>query len=282
MGKVKIQVAEVVVILASATIRGVEEMRALLIFPPGWMQFGPYLSLPLLKGYLKQKGIKIEIMDLNIEFYDWVLSPETLRELSPRLRKREKNSSLSEIEYAKVCKGLLTVDHSIANIDRAKSVIKNSELYVDHSKREWAKKVIGESLNLIESSYDRFRLNLNQIYFGNCGLVPEKVLSFLDSDQNIVKFFYEQKVRSLLKKGYDFVGFSLPAWEQLVPSLTIAKNIKRDFGDQVHICMGGNYITRLVGTWKGELHPFATLVDSFSLFEGEESLYKLLDNLKNN
>ena len=30
-------------------------MKKLLIFPPGWSPVGPYLALPILKSYLKEK-----------------------------------------------------------------------------------------------------------------------------------------------------------------------------------------------------------------------------------
>lgn len=46
-------------------------MKKLLIFPPGWSPVGPYLALPILKSYLKEKeNIEVSIKDLNIEFYD--------------------------------------------------------------------------------------------------------------------------------------------------------------------------------------------------------------------
>jgi hypothetical protein len=252
-------------------------MKCLLIFPPGWMQFGPYLSLPLLKGCLQQAGVDVTLLDLNIEFYDWAASAATLDLFWPQLRERERDGAqkLGGVEYAKLAKALLSYEHLRERVEPAKDVLRSKELYLDHRARERAKADLCASLNVVECAFERFQLSMNQIIFG-CGRRPERVLQFLRSDANMIRIFYQQRVRELLSDGeFDVIGFSLPAWEQLVPALTIAAGIRDDFGDSSHICMGGNYITRLVGTWGDKPHPYTNLVDSFSVFEGEGSLVQL-------
>lgn len=49
--------------------------KTLLVFPPGWSPVGPYLALPVLKSYLREvEQYKVDIVDLNVEFYDDLLS----------------------------------------------------------------------------------------------------------------------------------------------------------------------------------------------------------------
>lgn len=49
--------------------------KTLLVFPPGWSPVGPYLALPVLKSYLQEvEQYKVDIVDLNVEFYDDLLS----------------------------------------------------------------------------------------------------------------------------------------------------------------------------------------------------------------
>lgn len=49
-------------------------MKSMLVFPPGWSPVGPYLALPVLKAYLKEKReIDVCIRDLNVLFYDELL-----------------------------------------------------------------------------------------------------------------------------------------------------------------------------------------------------------------
>jgi radical SAM superfamily enzyme YgiQ (UPF0313 family) len=255
-------------------------MKVLLAFPPGWMQFGPYLSIPLLKGWLKQHGIEATPLDLNIEFYDWVLSPHVLAQAKERLRVRERQASLGGEAYARLCKALLTCDDLADRIEGAKATLRSVDAYLDPMRRGQAKADICAALNAVESSYDKFRLTLNQIAFGSCGLEPRRVLSFLGSEENLVRQFYAERVRPLIEgTHYDLIGLSLPAWEQLVPALTIAQCMREQVGTSAHICMGGNYVTRLVGTWGNAVHPYTELIDSFSVFEGEMSLLRLVETL---
>jgi radical SAM superfamily enzyme YgiQ (UPF0313 family) len=251
-------------------------MRTLLVFPPGWMQFGPYLSLPLLRAYLEQHGLHADILDLNIEFYDWVLSRPVVSASVDRIRVRERDSAgLLPQEYAKLCKALLSWEEVAQDVDNAKNVLRTRAAYVDEARRDHARSTLASALNVVESGYDRFRLTLSQIIFGGVGLTPDNVLAFLPSERNIINWFYEDRVRALLgSERYDLIGFSLPAWEQLVPAMTLARRMKQRDPD-TRICVGGNFITRLVNTWTERVHPYTQLIDFFSVFEGERSLLQL-------
>jgi radical SAM superfamily enzyme YgiQ (UPF0313 family) len=257
-------------------------MRTLLVFPPGWMQFGPYLSLPLLRAYLEQHGIQADILDLNIEFYDWVLSRPVVEASAARLRDREKRGGgLMPQEYAKLCKAILGWEDVAKGVEDAKAVLRSRSAYADEQRRDLARSTITSALNVVESGYDRFRLTLSQIIFGGVGLTPTNVMEFLPSERNIMNWFYEDRVRGLLgSERYDLVGFSLPAWEQLVPALTLARCMKKRDPD-TRFCMGGNFVTRLVGTWPETAHPYTKLIDFFSVFEGERSLLQLCEALAN-
>jgi radical SAM superfamily enzyme YgiQ (UPF0313 family) len=256
-------------------------MRTLLVFPPGWMQFGPYLSLPLLRAYLEQHGAKVDVLDLNIELYDWVLSRPVVEASAARLRAREQRSGdLVPQEYAKLCKAILGWEQVAQEVEDAKAVLRSRAAYVDEERRERARSTITSALNVVECGYDRFRLTLSQIIFGGVGLTPGRVMDFLPSERNIINWFYEDRVRPLLGDArYDLIGFSLPAWEQLVPALTLARAMKRRDPD-TRFVVGGNFITRLVGTWDERApHPYTKLIDFFSVFEGERSLLQLIEAL---
>ena len=56
-------------------------MQVSLVFPPSWMPSQPFLSLPSLQGFLKNKGVEnVSIRDLNIETMDALLSAEKVRQ----------------------------------------------------------------------------------------------------------------------------------------------------------------------------------------------------------
>lgn len=49
-------------------------MDCLLIFPPGWDPYQPYLSLPLLKSELDHFNVSNQGIDANILFYEYLTS----------------------------------------------------------------------------------------------------------------------------------------------------------------------------------------------------------------
>jgi hypothetical protein len=260
-------------------------LRALLIFPPGWMQFGPYLSLPLLKGYARSKGIDVDILDLNIEFYNWLLSPGTLRQVGELLEDRAQReiAGLPPVERARLSKAILTHEYLADQVTDAKAVIRDPLRYQDDETRDNAKRHLCGALGAVAAGFSGLTITPSEITFANCGLAPERVLPFLGSEANIITWFYRDRVRGLLgHTAYDFVGFSLPAWEQLVPTLTLLRAMRHDVAAGAHVCLGGNFTTRMVGTWNGRPHPFGRMIDSFSVFDGEESLFRLLVALDEN
>ena len=53
-------------------------MLTKLIFPPQWIPTQPYLSLPSLTAFLKAHDCNVEQMDVNVSFYDDLLSKNGL------------------------------------------------------------------------------------------------------------------------------------------------------------------------------------------------------------
>jgi hypothetical protein len=54
-------------------------MKAILIFPPQWTPLNPHFSLASLYSQLVDNGYKVNLRDLNIEFYDEILKKEHLK-----------------------------------------------------------------------------------------------------------------------------------------------------------------------------------------------------------
>jgi len=70
-------------------------MKNIMIFPPYWCASHPYLSMPCLSAYLKEKEVEIRQIDLNIECIDYFLS----------------------IEFLNICKEKIKLTSSISDID---------------------------------------------------------------------------------------------------------------------------------------------------------------------
>ena len=63
-------------------------MKIALIYPPTCDPTAPYLSLPMLTGYLRAQGVEVLPIDANVEAYSRLLSRETLTALAGRVEKR--------------------------------------------------------------------------------------------------------------------------------------------------------------------------------------------------
>lgn len=131
-------------------------MKSMLVFPPGWSPVGPYLALPVLKAYLKEKkGIDVCIRDLNVLFYDELLSKESI---------------LAALEKAKTAKWLsskerLTIDlvkSSCHNVEWAKRVFRSEE-YFDLDKREHAQNIFRNALYVLNHSDTKVTYSFNDI-----------------------------------------------------------------------------------------------------------------------
>ena len=51
-------------------------MKCLLLYPPQWIAFNPHLAIPALQGFLQNNDCDVSSRDLNIEFYNRILTPE--------------------------------------------------------------------------------------------------------------------------------------------------------------------------------------------------------------
>ncbi|WP_227767624.1 hypothetical protein [Zhaonella formicivorans] len=262
-------------------------IKTLLIFPPGWVPFAPYLALPALKGYLEHNDIEIEITDLNAEYYDYTLSPEFLNRIYKECLNRfsqlnlQKNlGSYDKQLYQKLAKALL-LKPVISNIDDAKRIIRSQEFFKP-KEREKAKNTLIDALYLVEAAYEGLSLDFNKVEFKYSKTSTKQILKALeDRKANPFIEFYEEKILNVLNKcDYDLIGFSVTGSSQLVPALTLAKLIKdQKRSNNIHVTFGGNFITRLAKEWE-TYHPFFNIFDSLVVYEGEKALHSLIEALE--
>src|SRR3954449_3753064 len=66
----------------------------LLVFPPQWSPFQPALSLPSLAAWLKRAGFAVRSLDLNLVFYEWLMSEECAELLCQQTEESDLSPSL--------------------------------------------------------------------------------------------------------------------------------------------------------------------------------------------
>ena len=114
--------------------------KTLLVFPPGWSPVGPYLALPVLKSYLQEvEQYKVDIVDLNVEFYDDLLSFRHVEECCKRYRE-SKDSFSSNVQLT-----IELIQKSALNVDEAKDIFR-SKRYFNLKERQYAENIFRKAL----------------------------------------------------------------------------------------------------------------------------------------
>ena len=64
-----------------------KDKKMLLIFPPQWTPVSPHFALASLSAQLKQNGYNVKCLDLNIDFYNKILTSEYLTFIIDKIKK---------------------------------------------------------------------------------------------------------------------------------------------------------------------------------------------------
>ncbi len=264
----------------------------LLIFPPQWTPISPYFALPSLLGQLKNTGYKARALDLNIKFFNEILTQNSIKDSFLKIAVEFENSrneitkfyspskkssdyTLEEqilmFKYNKL-KAFLSKDASgvqeiISFIEIAKNIIKSDDFYNP-------KKLIN-SMNIIDKALEVVSLPYypNKIAFE--GLVNpffkfnyESINYFVnDEASNIFKKYYEENFDEIIKYNPDFIGISINSSSQIIPGLTLSKMLKEK--TSAHVNIGGNFFGRITNELSNHPEFFETYTHSVSIEEGE-------------
>lgn len=254
----------------------------LLVFPPGWNAYAPYLSIPLLKGFLSENGINSYTKDLNIEFYNNILSKKYLNTIYREIECKVKSSDLNDIELMARYIDALNSKNAIKEIALAKSIIRNNSFFSDKD-RKYAEYVLKNAFRLIAAKYCLSFISLSKIEFEiDIKSFSDVVLISDNKEINPFIDFYNKYITDYINNmDIDFIGISITEKTQFVSAVTLVKIIRENCPNVKHITFGGNYITRIQERW-GESHGVFALIDSIVVYEGELPLLKLIKAISEN
>ena len=279
-------------------------MKILLIFPPIAPPISPYLSTPLLTGQLVANGYNAINLDLSVEFFHHILTPEYLENSYKKAIKRYKdienvvvncNLNIKEFKQLPFEQQIQilrkysynsnfptedTVIKTIQNISSAMSLYHDMNAFYNIEEREKQMRIINDALSIASLPYlpakchfekyanDMFSLNYKEIKY-----------QVDDTENNIFIDFYLEKIKEHNLKDYDMICVSFPNLPQIVPAFTLCKMLKEH--TKAKIVIGGNIVNRLDNEIKREKDAFDTLFDFVLCGCGEESIVKLARCLEN-
>ena len=246
-------------------------MKTKLIFPPVWDVKSPFPSLPCLAGYLQAHGEDVEQVDLNLQVFDYILSKEYLSSCIDELKAEKGGAS-----------GFELYEYFADNVEGCKDTLR-SEKALDGGVYKSCTELLTHCFLILRQLWKDELLT-----FGAYGIRGYDVYSSSDV-MRCVADVMSGKVRSRLCEilsryiddvvaDADLIGISVAHKYQVIPAFLIAAMCKKA-KPSVKINVGGSLVTR----WsmnKESLTAFFDVVDYFSFFEGEKSLFALVKHLK--
>ena len=265
-------------------------MKVVLLFPPQWYPSQPYLALPTLKAHLESRGHEVDQFDLNIECYDIFLSRKYLEHCTKIIRKRidDPTRATEDQEVRPVYKDILSDTaflQSILNeVEDAKNVLKDENRFFQFDTYSKAYTNLKIAMQLISYAHHPSRVDLDSFFMkGN----PEENLSGIliateDTVRNpFLHIFEEHLIPKIPWNDYGIVGLSIIHIGQVIPGLTLARQLRKLYPD-LHIVVGGSVFNRHADLLDDKQELFKKFFHSLIVSEGELPLDQLVQHLKEN
>ena len=265
-------------------------MKVALLFPPQWYPSQPYLALPTLKAHLESKGHEVDQFDLNIECYDVFLSKEYLERCVDiiRIRFADPTRSTEDQEVRPIYKDILGdvafLESVLNEVEDAKNVLRDENRFFQFETYSQAYTNLKIAMQLISYAHHPSRLDLDSFFMqGN----PEEHLSGImsateDTVRNPFLLMFEQYLAPKIPwDDYGIVGLSIIHIGQVIPGLTLARQLRRRY-PHLHIVVGGSVFNRHADLLDDKQQLFKEFFHSLIVSEGELPLDHLVSHLKEN
>jgi len=235
----------------------------------------PHLALPTLTAFLRAQGIEVIQTDLNLEFFDALLTRESLEQSLARVRRLRQHLPFA----ADVIEDALAKGPDVAaHIEAAKATFR-SEAFFDGPVALQAYLTLMQGLELASMPFAPSEIGLNWF----TPPVPEDssraLLQVVHDPQHNPFFdlFRRDVVAQAKREQPDIVAISIPTLNQMLAGLTAAYVIKAA-GIPCHVTVGGPHISMLREPLRKTPALF-DLFDSAIVFGGETPLLRLAEAL---
>ena len=274
--------------------------KFLLIFPPLWTIEMPYLSIPSLLAQLKKNGIDAKALDLNIDYFNYILTEDYINKTIEKLKEQfniltqqketflGKNDSdenkILNYKYS-VLKGIFETKNNIDKLSEYASKImlsfKDKKYFYNYNNLIKAKTLFDYIINIhsllyypscISSDFN-YKNDFIELKFSDI----KKVV--FDKNQNMFLEFYKTKLEEIKKQEYSYIGISIGYVCQIIGGLTLANILKKE--TNAHINIGGSFFSRTLEGFVKNPGFFDIFADSFSYGEGENSILELAKYINN-
>jgi len=262
-------------------------MMVKLFFPPHFAIQQPYLSLPALTAFLRERGVHVSQEDLNIASFYYFMQPAYLENCAGQLEKSLKAYESNRFQmassfhhYLAVRRALLAVPLVVQNIGEAVDFFRRVDGFLDFEQYALNEQIIKQAFNIISAVYYPTSVSLVDFVMQYSPEASGDIFAAVeDKTQNPYLPFLQAYVAEGLKsEAPDLVGISLTALSQVIPGLTLAHLIRKTMPN-TKIVIGGVIPNHLADKIK-KLPQLFTLFDYLIRYEGETPLLRLCQSLK--
>ena len=265
-------------------------MKTLLVFPPASDPAHPPLGIASLAGYLREKGEVVELMDLNVRSYHYLLSRENMErcrdKIDGRLAELESRDTLSARdaeEYRLLAHNSMSAEYLICSIGGAFNGLRQPAAYASHGSYRQVASIVTRAMGFVSAAHYPVRWDPRGFSMSYLPTRSSDILRAVsDERENLFLQFFMEQLPRIEKIRPDIIGISVNYYCQLIPALTLAALSKKRL-DCPRIVVGGGLICFFQGRWD-LLQPFMEdknkTVDVFVPFEGEVPLFRLIETLK--
>jgi anaerobic magnesium-protoporphyrin IX monomethyl ester cyclase len=261
-------------------------MLTKLLFPPQWIPTQPYLSLPSLTAYLKSNNCNVEQMDINVSFFDEILSKKGLRLFYEKactkfqeIESKKELTSEFHKQYYILGSSTLYGEYTIEKVEEAKQILRSRNKFYEFDELNNAFRILELGLMLASSAYYPTNLTFHTYDMRYSCRSSKAVLEAIDDRKEnlFIEYFEKNTLHKVLENKPDLIGISIINTSQLIPGLTLAHLIKKASPD-IHINIGGSVFTRLIDELRNNSELFSVF-DSVIVHEGETALLDLIKHL---
>ncbi len=258
--------------------------KYLLIFPPQAHPANPYLALPLLAGQLRRAGKDVSCLDLNVLFFNEILTRKYLESTLIKIKEILKSNDTFDIEKYKLeqkrkilelLKREKVINYTLENIEKAVSVFKSEKFY-NPKQLVNAIKIISFALNIVSICYYPCPVTMGEMnnpFFSYSWSDVKKQTK--NRNINIFVDYFEEKILALDINKYDIVGVSVAFPNQIVPAFTLLRLLKEKTNAKV--LLGGNLVNRIDNIFSKYTDIFDDYCDYILSGDGENSIVKFAE-----
>ena len=279
-----------------------KEFTTLLVFPPQWTPQNPHFAITSLAGHLRRQGNRVLMRDLNVEYYDYILTPEYIKRAAEKLKMDYSYLSMQvrlksliddeSFEFQLEAMRYLAMEEFFKNygnlIDKLPELIMDAKETLRDPRRFYnplllvdAFYAIDRSLELISLPYHPSSLSFNSFEQPHCLLATHSLIEHAtDSKVNMFYDYFQERVPELLAEKPDLIGVSINSFSQVLPGLTLAAMLKKQAPRGCMINIGGNFFGRVKHVLMKRPEFFRTFCHTLSMGEGEKQVLTLVEQLK--